>query len=428
MALLRMTPKSGSPAASLREINGAAVQVNALFRSAEVKNAALENLSDVWNIAIESRVGELTAAAKELATQPSDVLLIDLDPDDKDQLRALMGLVSREGATPVVVTAANPSVDGMRQLMRLGIREVVPQPLNRKDLVTAIESAVRQARRGGEPGKLGTLVCFLKSGGGVGCTTIATQGACALALERARINKKLLKKQKSGVEQRPSILLIDFDIQFGAVALQLDLDATASVQDLIEKVDRLDGAMLRSTVHSHSSGLDVLVAPASVQPLDAVSPKAALRLIEVARQEYEHVIVDLPSAWTAWTRALLERSSGIVMVLRPTVPSIRQARRQLDVLVEEQLAHVPLVVVANQVERGWFVSRIPLKEIARAVGHPVNAEISANPAAMIEAGNTGLLLSDVSKGKRSWREIGSLLTRVTEMAHAADRPIAALGS
>jgi pilus assembly protein CpaE len=245
----------------------------------------------------------------------------------------------------VVVTALNPSVEGLRQLMRHGIRDVVPQPFGRAELVQAIEEAAQRTRRSNAPRKPGTVVCILKGGGGVGATTIATQGGCARALGAAR------KKKKQKTVDPSSFCVIDLDLQFGSVALQLDLDVSATVMDLVEKSSRLDGSMVRTAAIRHRSGLDVIAAPGSVQPLDVMTPKTAVQIIDMARYEYGEVIVDMPGAWTTWTRALLAQASAVVMVVRPTVPSIRQARRQIETLVEEQLAHVPLIVVAKGAAR-----------------------------------------------------------------------------
>jgi pilus assembly protein CpaE len=220
---------------------------------------------------------------------------------------------------------------------------------------------------------------------------------------------------------------MEFELHFGSVALQLDLDVSATIKDLVKKSGRLDGSMLRTTAMRHRSGLDVIAAPGSVHPLDVITPKTALQLIDTARHEYGEVIVDMPGVWTTWTRALLAQASGIVMVVRPTVPSVRQARRQIDTLVDEQLAHVPLTVVANKVRRGWFHRSISFREMQRALDHPISHKIAANHDAMLEAADAGLMLNEIRGGRRSWEEIRTFISRTMDKARAADQPIAALG-
>jgi len=413
-------PKKPAPATNPEPFDGRSVEVTALFRSQEAKIAASRELDATRNIVLRARTGELASEVSNLIGAASDVLLVDVDLDDPHEMEALEAVARRENGIPVVVTALNPSVDGLRQLMRHGIRDVVPQPFGRAELVQAIEEAAQRTRRTSTPRKPGTVVCILKGGGGVGATTIATQGGCSLALAG--------RKKKKHVPADPSkVCVVDLDLQFGSVALQLDLDVNATVMDLVEKSGRLDGSMVRTSAIRHRSGLDVIAASGSVQPLDVITPKMAVQIIDVARYEYGEVIVDMPGAWTTWTRALLAQASAIVMVIRPTVPSIRQARRQIDTLVAEQLAHVPLVVVANRVTRGWFKHGISFREMQRALDHPISHTISANHDAMLEAADAGLMLSEIRGGQRSWREIQTFMSRTMDKAHAGDQPIAALG-
>ena len=420
---LMPVPPPKKPVAAVNPVpfDGRSVEVTALFRSPEAKAAASRELDATRNIVLRARTGSLAAEVSNLIGSSCDVLLVDIDLDDDHEMEALEAVARPENGVPVVVTALNPSVEGLRQLMRHGIRDVVPQPFGRAELVQAIEEAAQRTRRNNTARKPGTVVCILKGGGGVGATTIATQGGCARALAAPR------KKKKQPAADPPSFCVIDLDLQFGSVALQLDLDVSTTVMDLIDKSGRLDGSMVRTSAIRHRSGLDVIAAPGGVQPLDMITPKTAVQLIDVARYEYGEVIVDMPGAWTTWTRALLAQASAIVMVVRPTVPSIRQARRQIETLVDEQLAHVPLVVVANRVRRGWFKHGISFTEMQRALDHPISHTITCNDDAFLEAADAGLTLSEIRGGRRCWREIQIFMSRTMDKAHAADQPIAALG-
>jgi len=311
--------------------------------------------------------------------------------------------------------------------MRMGVRDVVPHPVTVEALQEALQAAARPVAPAIRNRETGTVLCFLKSSGGAGTTTLATQGACALAASAAAAAKKRRSKaDKPSTADKTDVCLIDLDVQFGGVALQLDLDVTTTVIDLLAKSQHIDGSMVRTAVQRHRSGVDVLPAPTTVQNFDLIQPHAVVRLIQAARSEYGHVIVDLPHAWTAWTRAVLENASGIVMVLRPTVPSIRQARRQIETLVEENLGDVPLTLVANHVERRLFGRSPILKDAERALDHQIAYTVSENAAAMAEAANAGLLLTEVRGGRRLWREVTDVMTRLMAAARAADRPIASL--
>lgn len=412
-------------------VNGHHLHVTAFFR--EPKAGLVGELQESGKIVLDATSGALPENFCELANAVSDVVLLDVDLHNSHEVASLEAFLQRNPSKPVVVTAANPTVEGLRHLMRLGVRDVVPHPVTAHVLLEALKTAAaRPTTPALRPRNLGTVLCFLKSGGGAGATTLAAQGACALAIAEAK--KKAQPKDKNQPKEKEKdkgadkskICLIDLDVQFGGVAHQLDIEAATNVADIFAKSEHIDGSMVRTAAVRHRSGVDVLTAPVAVQPLDSVTPVAALRLVETARQEYEHVLIDLPTAWTAWTRVVLENASGIVVVVRPTVLSIQQARRQIQTLIEENLADIPLVVVANHVEGGLFRREISLKDAAKALDHPIAYRVHRNTVAMAEAADSGLLLSEVRNGRRSWKEITAMVTSVVSAALAADRPIAAL--
>ena len=55
-------------------------------------------------------------------------------------------------------------------------------------------------------------------------------------------------------------------------------------------------------------------------------------LLELARVEFDYVIVDLPCALTNWTETVLSHSDLLYLVTQPTLPAVWQLRRLLDAI------------------------------------------------------------------------------------------------
>jgi pilus assembly protein CpaE len=223
---------------------------------------------------------------------------------------------------------------------------------------------------------MATVVSFLKSGGGVGATTLAVQGACALHSDR--------------------VVLLDFDIQFGAVAFQLGITAKESLLSLTANPARLDASLLESALVRVRQEFALLAAPEEIHLLQDVSVEGASGIVELARGSYDRVLIDLPMAWCDWAYSVLTNSDRIVLVTRLTVPSLRQARRQIETLQREDLGHVPLVVVANRVESGRrFGGTMPVskKDGESALGRTIDF-IVPDDAAFVNAANAGLSLAE----------------------------------
>jgi pilus assembly protein CpaE len=196
------------------------------------------------------------------------------------------------------------------------------------------------------------VITFIKSGGGVGATTLAVQTACAYRETR--------------------IALLDLDIQFGAAAFQMDVESNVSILDLAAASDRLDEALLKGAMVKPDGAFDLLAAPEGVYPLEDLSSAAVGKVIEVARTAYDTVLVDLPTVWNDWSYAALAKSDHIVLVTQMTIPSLRQARRQIEMARRELLGNIPLFVVANRVTSNVFGSSLSQKAAERAIGRPID--------------------------------------------------------
>ncbi len=352
----------------------------AVMRTPETGRAVSQALPARPGLRLALRVAPTAAeVATAVAEGGGDLLLAEIDPDDAADIDALReGLHGRQ-PPPTIVACPPPGVEAMRALMRLGVADLVAPPFAAPDLAAAVDATLEKLPpldgRDGQQ-RRGRCISVLKACGGAGATTLAVNLADHLA-----------RRGKGG----DPALLVDLDVQFGSVALHLDLNPKLGVLDLLAEPSRLDIEMLRAGITTHPSGIQVLAAPTEVVPVDVVMPEAAEALITLATQSFETVLVDLPGVWTPWTRAVLAASDAVILVTSLTVPSVRHALRQIRTLGEEGLGHVPVVPVANREHRG-FLRRNPLaaeaeKVLERKIVHLVPSDYAAVSAAL-NAGRT----------------------------------------
>ncbi|HLY90067.1 MAG TPA: hypothetical protein VKQ27_13880 [Acetobacteraceae bacterium] len=233
----------------------------------------------------------------------------------------------------------------------------------------------------------GAAITFIKSGGGVGATALAVQMACAC---------------------RGEIALLDLDIQFGSAAFQMDITSTTSIIDLVATPGRLDEAMVRGAMVRPHECFDLLAAPQGIHPMEDLTPEGVGQVIDVARATYASVLIDLPEIWSDWSYAALARSSQIVLVTRLTVPSLRQARRQMDMIKQENLDRIPLFIIANQVEQGLFAKTVSKRKGEEVLGRKIDFAMPSD-AAMQIASDSGLPLGKVRGGGASVKKLARIL-------------------
>ena len=261
----------------------AALKIVLVSAAAEV-GEALRNVVDTISGAkieiINSGIGEVDDAV--ISQAKPDVLILDFSLDSPTDLECLGNLL-QNGASDccVIATASTSTVEGVRRLMRHGISDFLPQPINPDDLLPALQIAARKVRQT-RPSGGGKVVTFLHAGGGAGATTLAINFACAT--------------QEQNKDARICILVLD--IQFGQVAINMDLKSSHGVLDVLENPNRMDAMYLENVMTHHKSGVDVLVAPDILVALDAIESELALHIISVAMELYDYVVVDMPLALT----------------------------------------------------------------------------------------------------------------------------------
>lgn len=371
------------------------LNVVGMLRTPELRSALAEVCTGMNGTRFDLRIAPLDQAAADGPLPASDLLMVEVDPSDAAEMEVLRQMVERRhGGPAIVATAAGATLDDVRRLMRIGVVDVLPQPVQRGDVVAALEAAAKLRRAQAQPaGFRGRLVSVLKGGGGAGATTLTVQTGCCLAQAL----------QKKGGE----VCILDLDVQGGTVALYLDLNDRVGVADLVDLPERLDVEMLQGAVARHRSGLSVVAAPRDVMPLESFSADFVRRLTQVARSRFDIVLADLPPAWSLWSFEALRQSDEVLLVTQMTVPGVRQARRQLDTLKAEGLDDVPVKVVLNRFEKRWG-SAFTLKEVESALGRGVDFTVANDYRIVSEALDQGLSLEVVRRRSKALKSITRL--------------------
>lgn len=353
-------------------------QALAIVRSTELQRQLVEALSGHRRVRLDARVGALKTQGAVLQGAAPDVLLLEVDVDDAEDMAALNRITSEAAQrhVPVLTTARDLSTVGVRRLLREGVADFLPQPLDASEFLEALYIAARSRRPADPPSARGRILAFARASGGVGTTTLAVNAAWSLLEARRR--------------EGAAVCLIDFDVQFGTAALQLDLEPLPGMLQIVEAPERLDAALFLGSLAEHGSGLRVLTAPPTPMPLDALRPEIAAKLLEFARSEFDYVVLDLPLALASWTETVLTQADLLFLVMQLHVPAVRQTRRLLDTLQDEGLYSLPLKLVLNR-DRGGFAwsAGVRRRQGEKALGRSVDYIIPDEPEVVLEAINQG---------------------------------------
>jgi pilus assembly protein CpaE len=269
--------------------------------------------------------------------------------------RPLIGvLLLRKTLEPEVLTRA----------MRSGVREVIEE-LNVEgirlsatrsvDLSRALSSTLRTAA---DPGQHAKVVTIFAGKGGCGKSVVATNLAAALTA--------------GGVRR---VLLVDLDLQFGDVAIMLQLPPTRSISDAIGMAGKLDEAGLRSVLTAYRPGFDVLLAPASPAEGEHVSRELVTEVLEVAREMYDFIVVDTPPFVTDQVLAALDLSDYYVPIVTPDLPTLKSVRLTMEMFDLLQYPREQRLVVFNRANTEVGLS---VRDVEEAVGATLSVHMPSS--------------------------------------------------
>ncbi|MGA3161705.1 MAG: AAA family ATPase [Terracidiphilus sp.] len=247
-----------------------------------------------------------------LLEQHYDVIIIDLDSHPEYALE-LVESICANGTATVMVYSVKADSELLVRCMRAGAREFLTLPFAQSTMAEALvrASARRPATR--LPKKTGgRLLVFLGAKGGDGVTTLACNFAVSLA-------------QESG----QNTLLIDLDLPLGDAALNLGVVAEYSTINALQNFSRLDSSFLSRLLVKHSSGVSVLAAPGKFPQYEA-SKEAIDRLVAVARQDFDNVVVDMGSRLDLMGTNLFKDGSTVYLVLEAGIAGLRNSNRLIS--------------------------------------------------------------------------------------------------
>ena len=135
------------------------------------------------------------------------------------------------------------------------------------------------------------VITVFSTKGGVGKTTLASN----LAVSIARHSKK-------------KVALVDLDLQFGDIAIMLNVTVKNTISDLIKEINQLDTDLMDEYLVTHFSGVRVLPAPIKPEYAEYITAGHVEKIIKTLKENYHYIIVDSSASFHETVLASLDMS------------------------------------------------------------------------------------------------------------------------
>jgi pilus assembly protein CpaE len=363
--------------------------------------------------------GPLAGAEMEQATlarligisaADADLVLIDADAWTDEALAAgVQALSLSVSPPPVLMVGSHLSTAVVRNLLRLERSDVLDAPYSAENVAAAIDglmAAKVAAPMAAIPHAIEVARCWAVIGavGGSGATTLAIEIANQLCARQA--------KEKS-------VCLIDLHLADGSAGAYLGSNPTLRLADLAAAAEKLDAAMLQAFVTPVTKQLDLLAAPRDPLGFEAVPREAMLRMLEVACESYDWVILDMPRHRRSWSLEVLGGCDEMLVISELTVPALLAARSLSDEIERDLGSGQKPKIVLNRVAARMFGPAPSFAEAERALQRKAEGGVSSDWEAAAASVNLGGPIATHRPKSKIVKDVQQLVDKLAARAVAA---------
>lgn len=259
-------------------------------------------------------------------SESPDLVIMDIRRGYRDVLERAAAVRGQAPFAEIFVTALHIDADDLVKLFRSNIVDYVELPLKDQEFEQALERFVKRREQAKQlrPQKSGKLINLMGSKGGIGTTTVAVNLAVSL------------KKR----DRSKSVVLVDLDLQFGDVALFLDLKPAHSIIHVARNRERLLHSEFMEGVLTEfgdeKTKIHVLPSAKPNEDLSQLHPETVCETIAALTTMFDYVVVDSGHVIHEITDEMLNRFSTLYLVSTLHLPVYRNTDRFLSYLAHHE--------------------------------------------------------------------------------------------
>lgn len=366
------------------------ISVGAFLNNPE-SAAAVEALKEdrlFLRSSIESHEGGIDAARAFLADNPTPALLIVESGAQGDALYEQLGALADVCApgTQVILIGTQNDVELYRNLIKEGVADYLIGPVADGQLKTSIADIFKDK----DIEKTARLIAFAGVTGGVGSSVLSHNTAYELA-------------KAYGDE----VILVDLDLSYGTAALVFNLQPRQTVVDALTQTARLDETLVEQYLVPYADKLSILASPASLGIGLRMTGESIDAVLGIVKRMADFVVVDVPHAWEPWVSEVLAGADDLIMVARPDLTNLRNAKSLVEYFGPMRGSDAPTRLVFNQVGAAKR-SDLSDKDFTDALAKEPTISIPYDPEAFGRAMNNGEMMSKASARSKATKAIEAL--------------------
>lgn len=337
-------------------------------------------------------LSNLTNASQKIAAERPDVLIIDVSRSDLSEFDLIERYKTQYSQMTFMLLSEVVTSEMLLKGIRAGFSEVIALPLVEENLIAALERYLARTRA--TRGISAKVFSIISCKGGAGATFVATNLAYVLAEHTQK-----------------RILLIDANPYFGDASMYVSDDKSGtSLAELCQQIHRLDYSLLDTSLIEVTPRFKLL--PASDNPAHAsdVKPEHLEKIIEIAQNYYDYIVLDLGRHIDALTVKAMDLSHQILPVVQLVMPYIRDANYLYRIFSSLGYSKEKIHFLVNRYDKN---DKLKISDFEKAVGQKVSYTLPNDYALVnhsINQGEAVLKLNPKSEMTKQLKQLAEKLT------------------
>ena len=301
-----------------------------------------------------------------------DIVLMATNLPDTDGFASIKSILREAPCANVILTSLQGGHEDMRKAMMAGAKDFIIKPFAPDDLILSLKQVYANNKCHSfetEEHALGKVITLFSTKGGVGKTVLSINLALALASKY---------KQK--------VAIVDFDLQFGDIAICLNMLPKASIADVVTDIEHLDEVVLTRYMFPYNEYLHILPAPFQPEAAEKITGQHLAAVLTQLKKMYQYIIIDTAAAFDDKTLATMDFSDIILVVSVPDLTTTKNVKLSMETL--ETLGYSPqkIKLVMN---RAYSKCSLNINDIEDGMQRKVN---------IILPNDSEIVMSSVNKG------------------------------
>ncbi|PIU67868.1 MAG: histidine kinase [Armatimonadetes bacterium CG07_land_8_20_14_0_80_40_9] len=328
-------------------------------------------------------VGEANDGKKAVSLTKSlkpDIVLMDINMPVLDGIKATEEISLNLPSSAVIIVSVQDEQEYLRKAMSVGAQEYLVKGFAPDELINAIhrvkEFQDRRKPRLVEVSKEepfppeAKVITVFGTKGGVGRSLIATNLAVSLR-----------------EELKGEVVIVDLDLQFGDIAMMLNLTPKFTISDLTPNLENLDKEVLKDYLTSHSSGVKVLASPSKPAEAERVGKEVVEKVLELLKESYGFIIIDTVPSFEDIVLTALDFSDLILLLATLDLPTIKNTKLALETMSSLKYPPEKIRLVLN---RSDSHTGLKLSDIEGSLHYKVSSFIPSDGKLVVPSVSRGV--------------------------------------